>query len=274
MSLGQDIVDAINALSEADKLISLKIWEAIGETLEVKVLEWRSTTTYAINDFSFYSGKIYKSLQNSNLNKQPDTETSWWGEYGVSDDIPVGVIWMFDGTGWVDNSTMPGWYACIPGNSGQGCPDMVDRFVMGKVIEGAGSTGGANSLSLAIANLPSHNHGGAVGSGGPSPASTGTVSSWHTHVTDIGSHGHTTQYSYQGPDYGAGGEGSNGDYYALRNQVNSATIGNKTSGNPNLNHSHSMQSHTHSTTIPAQGSGTAFNNRPAYYSMIFIRKCA
>lgn len=28
----------------------------------------------------------------------------------------IGTIWLYDGTGWVDNVTVPGWYACIPGN--------------------------------------------------------------------------------------------------------------------------------------------------------------
>lgn len=39
---------------------------------------WSSGTTYAINNRVTYNNKTYESLQNSNLNKQPDTNPTWW----------------------------------------------------------------------------------------------------------------------------------------------------------------------------------------------------
>lgn len=39
---------------------------------------WSSGTTYAINAEVNYSNSIYVSLQGSNLNKQPDTEPTYW----------------------------------------------------------------------------------------------------------------------------------------------------------------------------------------------------
>ena len=39
---------------------------------------WNSGVTYAQYDQVTYSGTVYGSLQNSNLNHQPDTSPTWW----------------------------------------------------------------------------------------------------------------------------------------------------------------------------------------------------
>lgn len=39
---------------------------------------WSTTTTYAAGDLVQYGAVVYKSLQDSNLNKDPTVESSWW----------------------------------------------------------------------------------------------------------------------------------------------------------------------------------------------------
>ena len=39
---------------------------------------WDDSFTYAEDDIIGYGGSIYISLQNSNLNQQPDTATTYW----------------------------------------------------------------------------------------------------------------------------------------------------------------------------------------------------
>src|SRR5207247_11368715 len=39
---------------------------------------WSSATTYALGDVVFYSGSAYISLQNANLNHQPNTSPTFW----------------------------------------------------------------------------------------------------------------------------------------------------------------------------------------------------
>lgn len=195
--------------------------------------------------------------------------------------VPVGVVWMFDGSNWVDNSTIPGWYACIAANSGQGCPDMVDRFVMGKVVAGSGATGGTNSYQLTVGQLPSHDHtisaySGTFASGNPSvnhthsvSASTGSESANHNH--GISAHGSVCDGSI-----------------VARACSNPFSVTNSTGGRSTA-HGHSFSTtsgtvsawHTHDTTVSfntkntgSTGSGNSIDNRPAFYSMIFIRKCA
>ena len=266
---------------------------------------------------------------------------------------PVGTIKMFDANnpggggaptgvsgGWTDDDTIPGWYACIAGNSDHGCPNLVDKFIMGKVIAGAAGTGGANAITITSAMLPIHTH--AIDhehpnktSTGPSTANTSVPSTAntsvqsvshahsmqaHTHTTDIGSHGHDVEKQDAGDNTDiilreTLGEVVNTTSCTLSNsavwttaywrdllyhieiRAASVTIGNKTSGGPSsantgnqsVSHTHTMQAHTHTMQahthdvnivafIGASGNGgfanDAFNNRPAYYSVIFIRKCA
>lgn len=44
---------------------------------------WSSATTYAIGQVIRYNNTVYESLQNTNLNKQPDTNPTWWLSLGA-----------------------------------------------------------------------------------------------------------------------------------------------------------------------------------------------
>lgn len=44
---------------------------------------WSSGTTYTITNRVTYNNKTYESLQNTNLNHQPDTSPTWWLEVGA-----------------------------------------------------------------------------------------------------------------------------------------------------------------------------------------------
>lgn len=77
--------------------------------------------------------------------------------------LPVGTIWMYAGSGtWVDNVTIPGWYACIAANSAFGVPDLEDHFVAGGTTGTVGtSIPGARAnldITVTLSNLPSHCH--------------------------------------------------------------------------------------------------------------------
>ena len=53
---------------------------------------WDSGTTYAQYEKAYYSGHYYQSLQDSNLNKNPATETSWWENIDDAIDTNVSVF--------------------------------------------------------------------------------------------------------------------------------------------------------------------------------------
>lgn len=175
---------------------------------------------------------------------------------------PIGTIWQFDATGWVDNSSIPGWYACIAANAGVGCPDMVDSFVMGKVVAGAGSTGGVNTQNY---GTKAHTH------------TMGT----HYHAVDLVNQGSglESQGHYHGQRVGSSsGGGYIKAYQVDGNSTHATTSVSTTIRDRQHNHTHNHASRNTTTVDPGDtnstGSDTTFDNRPAWYSMIFIRKCA
>lgn len=138
--------------------------------------------------------------------------------YGQSDNFAIGTIQMFDGLGWVDNITIPGWYSCVTANSIYGCPALTDRFIMGALTPGA--TGGNNSVTQVL----THNHGIS------DPA--------HAHIVYSGGGGNKAR--------GVGSDGTSGG---------AATV-------------------AAYTGITIDNAGVAApDNRPAYYTVIYIRKC-
>ena len=166
------------------------------------------------------------------------------GEVGAagSTGIPSGLIAIWKGASNLIGSnasggTGSGWVLCDGSN---GTPDLRDRFVVGAGSGySVGSTGGATSVTLSTANLPSHTH----GAGSYSAASAGG----HTHTFDA----HFSSTS-------------------LDNDEGNATI------YPNLSQrsTDSAGSHTHSVsgTSGATGSGNSFDNRPPYYALCYIMK--
>ncbi|MDR1997184.1 MAG: hypothetical protein LBQ83_02530, partial [Candidatus Margulisbacteria bacterium] len=196
---------------------------------------------------------------------------------GIMTILPVGTILMYDGTGWSDNYTIPGWYACNKANADAGrTPNLQDKFIMGSTAKGG--TGGSNSVTLATGNLPVHSHalsgltvsssgahshtvtGTVESGGGHTHQVTGTVASGgaHTHpvtgtvesggghghgITDPG-HSHTLRF-YSGTTEPRSGNDtnniSNGPYvYSSTNGVNSSTTG--ISINTGGAHSHTFSS--------------------------------
>jgi hypothetical protein len=61
---------------QASQLVSTNATEAYSA--------WSSGTTYATGAIVVYANHLWESLQNSNLNKQPDTSFDWWVDIGPS----------------------------------------------------------------------------------------------------------------------------------------------------------------------------------------------
>ena len=166
------------------------------------------------------------------------------------DDIfPSGIITMWSGS----ISNIPkGWVLCDGQN---GTPDLRDRFIVGAGKSyNVGDTGGANSVTLTVDNLPAHSH--TMGSAGS-----------HTHTGSTNSSGSHT-HSYSKPSENQLSFGLN-QGSLLKNEWLTATTG--SAGG----HSHSISinsagSHTH--TINNTGGGKAHENRPPYYALAYIMK--
>lgn len=168
------------------------------------------------------------------------------------DPLPVGTILMFSGKNWVDNNTIPGWYACtleangnIKSINGIDVPNLVDSFVMGTTPEDLDKnspvrTGGENTITLSVEQLPAHNH--------------------SVTITSDGAHSHSYSDTYFPPVQLLREKGAGASVY-----FNNLTSRTGTTSNAGA--------HTHSgSTIGDTGNGAVIENRPQYYTVIYIMK--
>lgn len=171
------------------------------------------------------------------------------------DPLPVGTILMFDGTNWEDNVTIPGWYACTKANydnTNIQVPNLEDRFIMGSGSSAPKTSAGSNSKSLSLAQMPAHNHNIRLGN--------------DTHSHTINASGVSSQNNILDAAAGSGyaynvGSGGGGSAWRLRRQYMN-------------NHAHTANNDTHNHTVyqDSKGSGAAIDFKPAFYTVIYIRK--
>jgi microcystin-dependent protein len=159
--------------------------------------------------------------------------------------IPVGGIIMWSGS----IATIPSnWSLC---NGSNGTPNLQDRFVVGAGSGyGVGATGGANSVTLTVSEMPTHSHGGV----------TGTQSANHRHAMPG-----DDQLSY-GNGVGGWSVASVGNFgYDATSQSSGGNGTMWLTGFNDSNHNHA---------ISPQGNGQAHENRPPYYALAFIMRTA
>lgn len=145
-------------------------------------------------------------------------------------------------------------------------PDLRDRMVVGS--DGAkapGAKGGVDKVTLAIAELPSHAHGGLTGTDTADHAhynnfQSGTVSAWHAHWPQSG-----------GPFFaGVGGWAFSGADIPIYH--GGAT------GIPDTNHTHAVTGWSggvsvwHEHGVSAEGGGGAHENMPPWCAVALIVK--
>ena len=155
---------------------------------------------------------------------------------GAGGSMPSGSIimysgaWNFDANG-LGTGALAGWALC---NGNNGTPNLTDRFVTSaSASTELGLTAGANSYSLTLSQMPSHNH----------TFTTGAA----------GTHDHGVSASYSG-QFGLQCGGCIVDQRAVSLVTTSAG------------------SHTHAGTTDNNGTGAAIENRPAFLRLAFIMK--
>lgn len=246
---------------------------------------------------------------NDNLNTQRAADTTWrtmtvkgglqadkfYGDgsgltgVGSADGAtPVGLIAMWSGT----LASIPtGWQIC---DGTGGTPDLRDKFVVGAAAgANPGASGGANSLTLTEAQMPAHTHGaGTIGQGHTHSLSNISASHDHddgslqvnSHQHTIGPHQHSVNYQTQTvfvPATGSArtlvtgiGSGSSSATVNASSQYNSGSANPNVEGstaNANLTLSGSTNAASSlSGQSGSKGSGSAIDNRPAFYSLAFI----
>lgn len=211
--------------------------------------------------------------------------------------FPVGGIVMWSGT----LATIPTGWALCDGTTQNSVvtPDLREKFVMGSAaLTNPGGTGGANSLSLVTANLPSHTHGAGTIGDGHTHTFSGTNThdhsdgdlrtESHSHTFSGSSHSHTIKYNTVTQFNGTGANGSTsvvtsvGSVGSNSSSTASATASGTISSEGRLDVdtgdtstatisvSGTTNSANLSGTSSAAGSDTPFDNRPAFYEIAYI----
>jgi len=165
--------------------------------------------------------------------------------------VPIGGILMWSGL----IANIPSGYKLCDGTNGT--PDLRGKFIIGA----GGSynptaTGGAATVTLEIANLPSHTH-----------TFTGTANASGGHSHTITDPGHT--HSVNERTGAAGADGGYANSWTGRTSTSTST---QTTG---ITIS-SAASHTHDLTgtNANTGSGTAVNILPPYFALAYIMRTA
>ena len=212
--------------------------------------------------------------------------------------VPIGVITMFGGAtapaGWLlcqgqslDTTAYAGLFAVFGyahGGSGPNfnLPNLQQRFPIGAGPNPLGQLGGSFSVTIALGNLPSHNH------GITDVAHNHGVNQWahahniatggHSHSISTGGHSHSLSAQVLTPN--AGGNASAGAGWGFNTVSASAVgdLGGSTSGVGNLGGNTDTQ--TSAISLGASGtglyqtnysgSGAAFNVTPPFISLNFI----
>ena len=208
---------------------------------------------------------------------------------------PVGTIKKYDGTNWIDGVTKPGWFACIPENADKDCPDMTDRFAMGKNISSNRVCGGANLVALNIDHIPSHDHGmkhihDAIFCNSTHSHTSSCRTDSHSECTGgCANHSHNVVKAPSRPANTRGGSSSVFTCHVWcitggpipANFVNNHSAHSHTVGGGSHNHAVCIcNTQTKLTTntgnccfFNGNISGDFHDNKPSFYSMIYIRKC-
>lgn len=160
-------------------------------------------------------------------------------------------------------------------------PNLIDRFIMGTDSQ-FGLTGGSNSVTLSIANLPAHTHPGQTKAPPNSPIETDNLSiNRGTMDLDAGAHTH----------FLAGGNESGGTNYYGPQLIQLANLDNFAGGTgmptaptdssnmfiatpPNAIRGYVVRGegseHRHTFVTDAIGGDTPFDNRPQFMALAYI----
>ena len=166
--------------------------------------------------------------------------------------VPIKAIIMWSGTE-TEAQELVGWALCTGGTqNGITIPDLRDRFIVGAGTAYAiGNTGGAATVALSIAEMPTHSH----------SITVNDDSHNHTGTATGGEHTHETNAS-QGASDDVNGVGS-----AYVPYYTTATL---TGGSHTHTLSINHDSHNHTASAGNTGSGSAHENRPPYYALAYI----
>lgn len=271
----------------ATQLQTVTIIGALVFVLIVTVFVYRNTVVFGIaGDANIDDGTLFVNSTDNRVgikNKLPTFTLDITGDVNTTTKvreggfvlIPHGTIVM-----WTGSLAPSGWALCDGTN---GTPDLRGRFVL-SFGQGTGltnrlmeQTGGAETHTLTVNEIPSHTHTGITATSGDHNHS-GSTSSNGAHSHTVNDPGHTHTQTTINDDYNNSGANPPGFSADSAGSVTWSNINSSTTGitiASNGAHAHSINtdgSHSHTFTTNATGGSLPHNNMPPFYVLAYIMK--
>lgn len=241
------------------------------------LMNWDASLTYEVGNEVLASGVKYRCIQQCTNVTPPNS--SYWRNLDRSSVRP-GAVQAFanvsvDSNGnpifWGETEADTNWLLCDGRSDGQGgtVPDLVGRMIRGSTPANAGQTGGADSVTLTTAQMPSHTHSITLASAGAHTHTRGTMNiTGYFRADRIGADSLDTiggAFSATSTEQtivisGQGVTDGKDAYYNF--DASRSWDGNTSSDG----------SHTHSVSVGSTGSGSAVTVTNPYYTLAYFVK--
>ena len=240
------------------------------------LMNWSAALTYEVGNEILHNGVKYRCIQQCTNIVPPNR--SYWKNLDVS--VRAGMVIpaynvTVDSNGhpifWGDSVADEGFLLCDGRSDGLGgnVPNMIDRMIRGSTPTNAGQTGGADSVTLSVAQMPTHSHGATVSTNGDHTHARGTMEITGSFASEAIPSGGATQ-----------APAPTGAFY-LQDSSHGHISSGVTAGNSKIAFAASRTwegsttqngSHSHTVTIGSAGSGSAVDIKNPFFTMAFFIK--
>ena len=235
------------------------------------LMNWSAILTYEVGNEVLHNGTKFRCIQQC-TNIVPPNKAYWKNldvavragmvipAYNVTIDSNGHPIW------WGETDADTGFLICDGRSDGLGgnVPNLIDRMIRGSTPTNAGQTGGADSVTLSVAQMPTHSHGVTVSTNGAHTHTRGSMNITGAISGGVAEEGTSFSGAFRSDGVlHQGGNGTGVDYGVTFDASRSGAWTGSTSQDG---------AHSHTVTIGNAGSGSAVDIRNQFFTMAFFIK--
>lgn len=239
------------------------------------IYKYDASLDYEPTNEIFYQGKKYRCLKANGASSTavvPGADATTWRN--MDNQVPAGAVLPFynvtlggsDGRRpifWGQTEADEGWVLCdggTDGNSGN-VPNLVDKFIRGSSVANAGTTGGADSQTLAT--VPAHTHTITIGTAGNHTHTRGTMNiTGKFGMRGLGEQTQEVSGAFTNEGFTAATPDTGYDY----SQTGMGFDASKSW----TGETSSSGAHTHTATCASTGGDTTVSTLPSYFSLAYF----
>lgn len=237
------------------------------------LMNWSAALTYEVGNEILHNGTKYRCIQQC-TNIVPPNKL-YWKNLDRSSVRGGTVITAYnvtvDSNGhpifWGESEADEDFLLCDGRSDGLGgnVPNMIGRCVRGSLPTDAGQTGGADSVTLSAAQMPTHSHGATVSTNGAHTHTRGTMEITGIIATDSDAPGvNNGAFSATSEVVAVARSAVGTDYGSYKNTFQASRSWDGATSQDGA--------HTHTVTISDAGSGSDVDIRNKFFTMAFFIK--